>query len=151
MAIVRWRRRDPFDPWDEVHRLQDEINSLFDVNRAPAANGLFDRRISPPVDVVENSDDYVVLCELPGIAKDDLDISIANNVLTIKGEKKAPKDNRKAYKQESWHGTFQRTLSLPAGVESAKDLSAELKDGVLRLTLPKREESKPKQIAVTIQ
>ena len=154
MAIVRWRQRNANDPWRDFRSLQEEINDLFDSERWPVTSGIFDRTISPPVDVVESPDAIHVFCEIPGIDIEDLDVSITSNVLTIKGEKKqnAPeKAKRKTYKQESWVGSFQRTLSLPTTVGSGDKVQAELKDGVLHLTLPKREEAKPKQISVNVR
>jgi HSP20 family protein len=81
----------------------------------------------------------------------DLEVNIANNVLTIKGEKKDSREvkDAKVYRQESWFGSFQRTLSLPDIVDPDK-IEAVMKDGVLKITLPKKEEVKPKQIAVKV-
>jgi HSP20 family protein len=81
----------------------------------------------------------------------DLDLSIANNVLTIKGQKKDERESKdaKVYRQESWAGSFQRTLSLPNTVDPEK-IEAVMKDGVLTVVLPKKEEVKPKQITVKI-
>ena len=80
---------------------------------------------------------------------EDLDISIANNVLTIKGEKKYEKkvEDEKIYKKETWDGSFQRTLSLPNSIDVDK-VEAVLKDGILKITLPKHEDAKPKTISV---
>lgn len=150
MDLVRWRKPELSDPWYEFKRLQDEINDLFNFNRSPAAEGLFDRPFSPAVDVVEGPDDYTVTCEIPGVDKKDLEISLTTNVLTIKGEKKSEEksDEKDVYRREMWKGSFQRTISLPAGVDSKKDIDATLKDGVLTLVIPKREETKPRQITV---
>jgi len=84
--------------------------------------GLFDRTISPAIDVVEHPDRFTVECDLPGIEQKDIDISIATGVLTIKGEKKGEKVSEKAkvYRKETWEGSFQRTISLPATVDSDK-------------------------------
>lgn len=151
MAIARWRRSDLPDPVAEFDRLRDEINKLFDFDYGDEANGLFDRRVSPAIDVVEQSDEFVVTCDLPGVDEKDLDISIANNVLTIKGEKKDPvdADKQKVYRRETWAGTFQRTLSLPDTIDAEK-IEAEIHDGILTVTLPKREEIKPRQISVKV-
>jgi len=152
MAIIRWKDRDAYDPWKDLKNLQKEINNLFDFGNLPASTGLFDRSFSPAIDVIENTNDYTVTCELPGLEQKDIDVSIASNVLTIKGQKKDEHEEKKAkfYKKESWSGSFQRTLPLPMTVEVDK-IKAELKDGMLKVTLPKKEEAKPKQIAVNIK
>jgi HSP20 family protein len=146
MALIRWYDRDlgstePFD-W-----LQRQINELFDLPRSSGSQGVFDRTASPLLDVIELPDSFVVECDLPGIDKNDLDISITGEVLTIKGEKhlKPFSDKSKVYKKETWEGGFQRTISLPAGVEPGK-VDATYKDGVLRIDIPKKEEAKARHI-----
>jgi HSP20 family protein len=103
MAIIRWKKNDMYDPWSELDRLQDEINDLFDVDRFPTTSGLFERPVSPAIDVIENPENYKVICELPGIDLKDIDVSITSNVLTIKGEKKRIKRRRKANITEKNH------------------------------------------------
>lgn len=151
MSLVKWEDKDLYDPWGDLKSLQDEINDLFEVDRFPATTGLFDRSLSPALDVIEGDQDFTVRCELPGIEKKDLDVTIASNVLTIKGEKKEKTEEEKGdyFKKETWSGSFQRTVSLPNSADSEK-LSAELKDGILTIKLPKKEEAKPKQISVKI-
>ncbi|MBN1410247.1 MAG: Hsp20/alpha crystallin family protein [Spirochaetales bacterium] len=152
MAIVRWKNRDLYDPWADFKSLQDEINDLFDIDRFPSTTGLFDRSVSPAIDVIEGEHEFTVKCELPGMEQKDIDVSIASNILTIKGQKKNEVEEKKGkyYKKESWAGNFQRTLSLPSSVAADK-ISAELKDGILTIALPKKEEAKPKQIEVNIK
>jgi len=152
MAIIRWKDRDLYDPWGDFKKLQNEINSLFDLDRFPATTGLFDRSFSPAVDLVENPQDFTVSCELPGLDQKEIDVSIASNVLTIKGQKKNEREEKKGkyYRKESWSGSFQRTLPLPASVDGDK-IKAELKNGILIIVLPKREEAKAKQIAVNVK
>ena len=152
MALIKWKNKDLQDPWADFKSLQDEINDLFNIDRFPAATGLFDRNVSPAIDVIEGENDFTVACELPGLAQDDIDVSIASNVLTIRGEKKNEKEEKreKYYKKETWSGSFQRTLSLPSIVDSSK-IEAKLQDGILTVILPKKEEAKPKQITVNVQ
>ena len=151
MAIVKWKNHDLYDPWEGFRSLQDEINELFDIDRTPAPSGLFDRNISPAIDVVEGDQNFTIRCELPGLEQNDLDLSVVSNVLTIKGEKKdRNKEKQTAYfKKECWSGSFQRTISLPNSADTEK-ISAVLKDGILSIELPKKEEAKPKQISVKI-
>lgn len=150
MAIIRWKNRDLYDPWNDFKALQKEINNLFDIDQFPSSTGLFDRSVSPAMDVTEDTNEYTVTCELPGLDQNEIDVSVASNVLTIKGEKKREEKKGKYYKRESWSGTFQRTLPLPSQIDGDK-IKAELKDGMLTIVLPKKEEVKPKQIAVNIK
>jgi len=146
MALIRYRNRD-LEPVDTFDWLQEQINDLFDFPRFPEIHGLFDRTVSPAIDVVEHPDRFVVECDLPGISQKDIDISIAAGVLTIKGEKKGENvsDEAKVYRKETWQGSFQRTISLPSVVDADK-VDATYRDGVLRIELPKKEEAKAKRI-----
>jgi len=146
MALIRWYDRD-LEPVGTFDWLQRQINDLFDFPRFPETQGLFDRRVSPAIDVIEHPDSFSVECDLPGIDQKDIDISIASGVLTIKGDKKTEQksENRKVYKKETWEGSFQRTISLPSVVDADK-VEASFSNGVLRITLPKRDEAKTKRI-----
>jgi HSP20 family protein len=146
MALLRWYDRD-LEPVGTFDWLQRQINDLFDFPRFPETQGLFDRRISPAIDVIEHPTSFTVECDLPGIDEKDIDISIASGVLTIKGEKRSGQktENQKVFKKETWEGNFQRTISLPSVVDADK-VEASFKNGVLKITLPKREEAKAKRI-----
>ncbi len=152
MAIVKWKNRDVYDPWKQFKSLQDEINDLFDFNRTTPSTGLFDRSFSPALDVIEGENSFTLRCELPGLSEKDVDVSVASGVLTIRGEKKDEKETKKEkyYKKESWTGSFQRTLSVPASVDPT-GISATMKDGILTVDLPKKEEAKMKSIQVKVQ
>jgi len=150
MALTRWLRPIPSDPFAELERLQEELGRIFEPTDANDNTGLFDRTSSPPVDVVDGKDDIVILASVPGIERGDIELSLASNVLTIKGEKKARKERGKVFRDESWIGMFQRTLSLPPMADPEK-VTAELKDGLLRIVIGKREELKPRQIAVAVK
>ena len=152
MDLMQWRRSGIGNPAGELQRLQREINDLFDFDRADVGSGLFDRTESPAIDVVEREGDFEITCDLPGVEQKDLDLSIADNVLTIKGEKREGKDggSSKTYRREIWAGAFQRTLSLPRTVDSA-GVDATLRNGVLKIVLPKREEARPRQISVKVK
>ena len=151
MSIMKWKGRELFDPLTDFEKLQNDINKLFEFDRYPTMTGLFDRVISPEIDVVENEENFVVSCDLPGVEMKDLEVLFTDNVLTVKGEKKEEKSSREAkvYRRESWTGAFQRTLALPKGVDPNK-IEAFMRNGVLTIALPKREEVKPKQIAVKV-
>ncbi len=139
-------------PGTELRRLQDEINNLFNFEGWDFAPGLFDRNIAPALDMVENADDYTVTVDLPGVNEKDVDLSVAENVLTIKGEKKGQTEDGdgNCFRKESWEGSFQRTVSLPQSVD-ADNVKAHMKDGVLTITLPKREDAKPRKISVNVK
>ncbi|MFP4644922.1 MAG: Hsp20/alpha crystallin family protein [Spirochaetales bacterium] len=146
------RGNEGWAPSNELRRLQDEINSLFNFDGWDFAPGLFDRNMAPALDMVENTDDFVVTVDLPGVSQDDVDLSVADNVLTIKGEKKGESESeeRNYFRKETWQGSFQRTVSLPQGVDP-DNVQAEMKNGVLSITLPKREEAKPRKINVNVK
>ena len=150
MNLIRWRTQG-VDPGRELEQLQSEINRLFDLDYTDRSTGIFDRATSPAIDVVEQNDGFTVFCDLPGVDQKDIDVSIGNNVLTVKGEKKMParSDKAKFFRKDEWVGSFQRTLALPATVDAEK-ITADLTDGVLQIHLAKREEVKPRQISVSV-
>ena len=151
MAIVRWKN-DVWRPAEELSRLQNEINDLFEFPDVFPRRGIFDRTSSPALDLVESEDGFTMYCDLPGMDQKNLELSVASNVLTIKGERKAAEKGKdaKVYRNETWAGTFQRTLAIPSAIDADK-IEAELKDGVLSVYLPKREEDKPKQIQLKVK
>jgi HSP20 family protein len=146
MDLVRWQD-DFLDPVQGLDKLQREINRLFEVPRSVEAHGLFDRAVSPAVDVIETQDAFVVQVDLPGIEPKNVDVSVAGNVLTLKGNRRSAESKGEVYRKETWEGSFQRTLSLPATVDPDK-VTAVFKDGILEITIGKREEARPRRIAV---
>lgn len=148
MAIVR------FDPFRDLASMQDRINRIFGEaylrNNDDDVTNRGDWR--PVVDIYENDKHEIVLrAELPGLKREDIDIRVENNTLTLRGERKHDAE----VKQESYHrversyGSFSRSFSLPATVNTEK-VSATFTDGVLTITLPLREEAKPRQIQVQV-
>ena len=147
MALIRWNpTRTVLDFDTDVDRLFDGFfdRSLF---RIPAE----DRKWNPAVDIRETENEYTVLAELPGLDKDNVKISYEDGIVTLRGEKKLEKeDKRKNYHRvERSYGTFERSFRLPASVEVDK-IKASFKDGVLNLQLPKTENAKPKEIPIAI-
>lgn len=141
--LVRW------EPFREMTRFMDRW--MADA-WAPsmAVNG--GRHSLPAVDVYQTDDAVVVKAEVPGLKAEDLEISIDDNVLTIKGEVRQERSNngdkeRKHYLREMRYASYCRKMSLPLGVK-ADEADAELQDGILTLTLPKADEAKPKTIEV---
>jgi HSP20 family protein len=147
MAIVRW------EPFRDVLASQREFDRLFREAFSPAINEgeLSTRTWAPPVDIYENGDNLVLKAELPGINPDEVEIRVENNTLYLKGERKFEKEVKEQnyHRIERSYGTFTRTFSLPNSIDADK-VAANFKDGVLVLTMPKKEEAKPKTIKVNI-
>jgi HSP20 family protein len=147
MNIVR------FDPFREMAALQDRVNRAFgDLNRRFDDDLTVRGTWTPSVDIYESENHSLVLkAELPDVAKEDIDLRVENNTLTISGTKKMDKE----VKEEQYHrierayGSFSRTFTLPPTVDAGK-IGAEFKNGVLTVTLPLREEAKPRQIQVAV-
>ena len=148
MAIIRWS-----DPLKEFAQLQDRINRVFTDGYGRGDEGLKTSGTwAPPVDIYHNGDHEVVLkAELPDMTREDIEITVDNGTLTIKGEKKLASDVKEEqfHRIERRYGLFSRSFSLPQTVDTAK-VAAEYKNGVLTVRLPLREEAKPRQIKVDV-
>ncbi len=146
-SLIRW------EPFREFATLSDRMNRLFgETGRAwPTEEGLTAGIWNPPVDVYETNDNIVLKADLPEVNKEEVDISVQGNVLTIRGERKREQEVKEKdfYRMERSHGVFTRSFTLPGTVDSEK-IEAGFTGGVLTVTLPKREESKPKQIRVQV-
>ena len=146
MSIVR------YDPFRDLRTLQEEVNRLFSTNltRAFDDEGIARGAWAPSVDIYENKDQIVLEAELPGMKQDDFDLSIENNVITLRGERKFEKTDEgdNYHRVERSYGAFTRSFTLPQTV-SAEGAIAEYNNGVLRVTLPKREETKARRIQVS--
>ncbi|MCX7885678.1 MAG: Hsp20/alpha crystallin family protein [Verrucomicrobiae bacterium] len=152
MSLVRWTRRsDLWDPFAGLADLQEEMNRLFDLSLRRLGRTSWEGAFVPMIDVIEQKDHYLVKAELPGLSKDDVNVTLQDNLLTIKGEKKHEAETQDAnfYRRERLYGAFCRTIELPATVD-AKKIEAHFKDGVLTVKLPKTEEAKPRQIEVKV-
>lgn len=137
--------------WPTLGRLtdlRDEIDRLFE---APLARTSEFLGWTPAFDVYEDKDNFVVKAELPGMRKEDISVSLQDGNLIVSGERKSETKSEGAeiYRAERFFGKFQRSVSLPTAVAASK-VTAEYKDGVLTVTLPKAEEAKPKQIEVNV-
>jgi HSP20 family protein len=132
---------------------QREFDRLFREAFSPAlAEGEVSTRTwAPPVDIYENGDSLVLKAELPGINPDDVEIRVEDNTLYLKGERKFEKEVKEQnyHRVERTYGTFTRTFTLPNSVDADK-VNASYKDGVLTLTMPKKEEAKPKTIKINV-
>jgi HSP20 family protein len=107
---------------------------------------------APVCDIYETDNEIVVKAELPEVKKEDVHVSIENNLLTIRGERKLSEETKREnyHRLERRYGAFTRSFTLPSFADTSK-INAEFKDGMLRVTLPKREEAKPKQIEVKVK
>ena len=139
-----------YDPFRELRGLHDEMSRLFS-GVAPSEGNEFARGAwSPRVDIFEEKDNLIVEAELPGLSRDDFDISVENNVLTLKGERKFEKktEGDNYHRVERSYGSFTRQFTLPQTV-TADGATADFENGVLRVALPKREETKARKIEIT--
>jgi HSP20 family protein len=158
MTLVRWKPLRDITPWhpsdllEEFDSFQREIDRMFDRFRG----GMLDEGTTPTwlpaVDIVEQKDDYIVKVDLPGLTKNDVKITVQNDILTIRGEKKQEKESKEqnVHRMERSYGMFQRSFTLPSSVKSEK-IDAVFADGVLTITLPKVEEAKAKEIEVKVK
>jgi len=154
MSIIRWHRPELSvrSTIDRLSSLRDELDRAFEapwfnLNRASQfLNGWV-----PSVDVVQNKDSVIVKAEVPGMKKEDIEVTLHEGVLNIAGERKEEtvRDEGNTHRTERFFGKFQRSITLPAPVKGDK-IQASYKDGVLTVTLPKTEEAKPKQIEVNV-
>jgi len=139
-----------YDPLRELRSLQDEVNRVFSSSFSRGSdNEMMRGAWSPTVDIYENKDQIVLEAELPGMKPEDVNISVENNVLTIHGERKFEKKDEKDnfHRVERSYGSFTRSFTLPPTV-SSEAADAVFENGILRLTLAKREEAKPRKIEI---
>ena len=145
MAIVRW------DPWRELASMQEEMSRLFErtFGGLRPAKGI---RWAPAVDMYDRDAALVVRAELPGVKAEDVDVSLVDNSLRIRGEKRAKEEVKEEnlYRMEQFYGSFERVIPLPSEVK-AEEVSAAFESGVLEITLPKVKAAKPKEIKVQIK
>ena len=144
MAITRW------DPFREVVALQNRFNTLFrDLNEGEGT--LTTASFIPAVDVYEDEKKVVLKLEVPGIEEKDLDVSVENNTLTVKGERKFEKEEKEEnfHRIERRYGSFYRAFTLPTTVDT-ESVAASYNAGVLKLELKKKPEAQPKQIKVNV-
>ncbi len=147
MEIVRW------EPLRDLMTTQRGFDRLFKEAFTPfyGEGELSTRTWAPPVDIYETENDIVLKAELPGMDPKDVDVKVEDNTLYLKGERKFEKEvmNENYHRVERSYGSFARSFSLPNSI-SAEKVKAEFKDGLLTLTLPKREEAKPKTIRIDV-
>jgi HSP20 family protein len=152
MDLVPYEGRRFLSPFRALNTLRSEIDRLFDTQMfGDIEPGLFGAGFAPALDICEEADKIIIKADLPGMEKDSVDISITDNVLTLKGERKQEKEDkgRNWHRIERSYGAFSRSVVLPGTVDRDK-VTAEYKNGVLMITAPKTEAAKPKQIKVQV-
>jgi len=147
MSLIRW------DPFDDLASLRESMDKLFDefFTRRPDRRGGVPVVWQPAIEAFETDHDVVVRAELPGIDPDQVDISVTEDTLTIKGEAKSEQEEKKRnyYRRELRYGAFVRSLTLPAGVQGDQ-AKASYKNGILEVRVPKSERAKPKTVKVEV-
>jgi HSP20 family protein len=139
------------EPFRGLSTLQDQFNRLFNESFRNHSEESALTTWAPAVDIYETPNELVVKADLPDVSEKDIDVRVENNLLTIRGERKFEKSvsEENFLRVERTYGAFSRSFSLPNTV-NAEAIGAEYKNGVLTVTLPKREESKPRQVKVTV-
>jgi HSP20 family protein len=146
MAITR------FEPFRELAAVQARLNRIFTEPYENGDDALAQANWVPPVDVFETAQHELVLkAELPGVKKEDIDLKVENNTLTIRGERKREVETKEEgyHRVERSYGGFARSFTLPSTV-NAEAVKADYRDGVLTVTLPAREEAKPRQVQIAV-
>lgn len=149
-------RSAAWDPFRDFNLLENRLEKLFG-RQSGAGNGNEKENItlaqwSPLVDITEDDKEYLVKAELPALKKEEVKVTVENGELTISGERKFEKEEKgkKYHRVERSYGSFQRSFTLPEGVDGTK-VVAEFKEGILQVHLPKDETAKPKAIEVQVQ
>jgi HSP20 family protein len=144
MSIQRW------NPARDFARLQDEVNRLFDTNLGLTRSGE-SYGWTPAVDVFEDTEGVTFKFDLPEVEGKDVDVRLEDGTLTVRGERKLEREDRREgyHRIERAYGTFARSFSLPATLDPEK-VTAEYKNGVLRIFVPRRSEAKPKSVSVKV-
>src|SRR6516162_8762604 len=143
MALMKW------EPFEGLTALRREMDRLFEEFAHGGALRFWDRAAEPAVEVSDSAEAVVVKVQVPGVSKDALQLNITENALTVKGEMKEEekKEDKNYHRQEFRYGAFTRTIALPAPVQAEK-ATAQLKDGVLEVTMPKSALAQVKQIPI---
>ncbi|MFA6439629.1 MAG: Hsp20/alpha crystallin family protein [Bacteriovoracaceae bacterium] len=151
--LAFWNREYP--AFRGMQTLQHDMNRIVDEffrGDLLTDDSFFIRDWNPAVDIVENSDQCILKAEIPGLTKDDVKITLENNVITIRGEKKNEVETKEGeyHRIERKYGSFERSFTVPESIKM-NEIDAQYKDGVLILTMPKAEETKPKSVEIKVR
>jgi HSP20 family protein len=156
MAMERWRPFGTMERWDPfrgINDIQTEMNRLFDSWSGRPTSTASERMWLPAVDVHETKDEFVLSLDIPGVSQKDVHISITGDLLTVKGERRFERESDDAgntyHRVERLYGKFERSVQLPTMVQTDK-VKATYQDGVLKVTLPKAEEVKPREVKIDL-
>ncbi len=152
MAIIKWRGKE-WDPFRELLDLQNETERLLGSSMESLPERLSREAVwIPSMDVTEDENAVNIKMDIPGVKQPDVDVSISDNILIVKGTRKGEEEtkNKKVHRLERFYGSFQRSLALPDYVDVSK-IEASYKDGMLEIRIPKSEHVKPRQIKVEIK
>jgi HSP20 family protein len=148
MTVTRW------DPFRELLTIQDRMNRLFQdgLARHPGQENIEAGQWSPPVDILETRERIVLRADLPGMEQNEIELKVDDNVLVLRGERRFPADVRPEdyHRAERPHGLFVRSFSLPVSIDQSA-IRATHKNGVLEVTLPKKQETQAKAIRVEVK
>jgi len=144
-SLMKW------EPLESLSTLRREMDRLFENFFEGGSQRFWEQSRDPAVEVSDTKETVVVKAHVPGMSKDNIQVNITDDTLTLKGEMKEEekKEDKNYYRQEFRYGAFTRTIHLPSAVQADK-ATAQLKDGVLEISMPKSEEAKVKQIPVSI-
>lgn len=145
-------KRDPSTSMPTLQNIQSAMNRLFEDAFDDAFSTARTRTSSwaPPVEIFERENELIVMAELPGFSKEDVTIAFENGQLTFSGERvQSEEEGRHYHRNERWYGRFERTFQFPASVDPEK-ITAKLRDGLLTISVAKKEEAKARQIEVDV-
>ncbi len=154
LDLLPWKRKEETGSVTApllFRREFDDLLEKFFGEEPMVSRGIFSRSFSPAVNIAENDNEVIVTAEIPGMEKNDLDVSLSGDVLTIKGEKKVEHEEKAEnfHRVERSYGSFSRSFTLPCDIQADK-VDATYKDGVLTLKLPKTEHCKSKSVKITL-
>jgi HSP20 family protein len=147
MSLVRLRDRWDVSPWTAISELENQFNQM--MNRFGGEFGLAPGKWMPAIDLRETPSEYILEADVPGLTREDIHLEVIDNVVTIRGERKSEQERKGNgyHRVERQYGGFARSIEIPGGF-NYDQAAAKFENGVLTVTLPKREEAKPKQIEV---
>ena len=155
IGLTKWNPVDQWDPFKEMEAMENRLGMLLGRlpgNRERKQEAMALSQWAPLVDITEDTKEYVVKAELPEMKKEEVKVSVENGVLSISGERSLEKEDegRKYHRVERAYGSFSRSFTIPEGTDTAK-LTAEFKDGVLKVHLPKNNKAAPKAVQVKVE
>ena len=154
-ALTRWEPLSRWSPWKELEEMEKRLSTIFGRPPIPTdgekKEAISVTEWSPLVDITEDDKEYVVKAEIPEMKKEDIKINVHDDVLTVSGDRKYEKEEKgkKFHRVERAYGSFMRSFTLPEDADGSK-VSAEYKDGMLKVHLPKCEQAKKKAIEVKV-